>query len=108
MVNKSRAVPHSSSLMIVQLLVVAVCCLLFFSSFFFSFLMTCPIPQRALWFCSCILCSLFFPPLPSSQLLLGGTGIATDLKYVISSAYNPREDKGSLLLKKTRVGDLVL
>lgn len=37
---------------------------------------------------------LSFPsPLHSSQLLLGGTGIATDLEYMISSSYNPREDK---------------
>lgn len=37
--------------------------------------------------------SISFPsPLHSSQLLLGGTGIATDLKYMISSSYNPRED----------------
>lgn len=31
-------------------------------------------------------------PLHSRQLLLGGTGIATDLKYMISSSYNTRED----------------
>lgn len=35
---------------------------------------------------------LSFPSLHSSQLLLGGTGIAADLKYMISSSYNPRED----------------
>lgn len=36
---------------------------------------------------------LSFPsPLHSSQLLLRGTGVATDLKYMISSSYNPRED----------------
>lgn len=39
--------------------------------------------------------SMFFSfpsPLHSSQLLLGGTGIATDLQYMISSSCNPRED----------------
>lgn len=35
---------------------------------------------------------LSFPSLHSSQLLLGGTGIATELEYMISSAYNPWED----------------
>lgn len=36
---------------------------------------------------------LSFPsPLHSSQLLLRETGVATDLKYMISSSYNPRED----------------
>lgn len=84
--NKSGVAPHSSSLIIVQLLVVAVVyCLLF--------LMTCPIPERALWFFSRILCSFFSPLLHSSHLLLGGTEIATNLKCMISSPYNPREDK---------------
>lgn len=55
--------------------------------------MTCPIPQRALWFCSCFLCSFFALLLPSSLLLLAGTGIAAALKCMISSPYNPREDK---------------
>lgn len=35
---------------------------------------------------------LSFPSLHSSQLLLRETGVATDLKYMISSSYNPRED----------------
>lgn len=82
------AAPHSSSLRLLQLLVVAVLCCLLFSLFF-------KILNSPKSFVVLVLHSMFlsFPfPLHSSQLLLGGTGVATGLKYMISSSYNPRED----------------
>lgn len=77
------AAPHSSSLRLLQLLVVAVLCCLLFSLFF-------KILNSPKSFVVLVLHSMFlsFPfPLHSSQLLLGGTGVA-----MISSSYNPRED----------------
>lgn len=81
--NKIMAAPHSSSLRLLQLLVVAVLCCLLFSLFF-------KILNSPKSFVVLVLHSMFlsFPfPLHSSQLLLGGTGVA-----MISSSYNPRED----------------
>lgn len=40
-----------------------------------------------------VLLFFFFPPLPSMAATSGETGIATDLKYMISSLYNPKTGK---------------
>lgn len=73
--EKFLTIPLKWSEMIVPLLVVAVVCSLLSSPF------------------SILFCWVFFPPLPSMAATLGETGIATDLKYMISSPYNPKTDK---------------